>query len=256
MSNRDLAYIKKKGLANRNPRKIYKGNRRAKVAALYAEGMSQRAIAEKLDVSKATVYRDLKWLKSSEHVARAQDVAEAVTSGEIEVVPDMPTNIEEFREQERHNVIQLVADRLTYSEIAERLGISLRTVINHINAYLEEYGDWGGRTLQQWRNEQLIESYELMSQLKKEMYTEAVVLEDHFGDDAKYALTLEQAARIRRDARRDYLRVMEHIARLEQLLVQKTEVDIEHKVAVVKVRNVDIDSFPRQNGSGPRLIEG
>ena len=229
-------------------RKIYKGNRRRKVAALLSQGMSQRAIAEELGIGKSTVARDVKFLKESEHLLRAQDVADEVASaGDTDIIlVDVPTSIEEYRQQERLQVIDMVEKRYTYEQIAARIGISVRTVLRHVNSYLAEYGDWGGRTMLDWRNEQLMKSYQMMAELDDDMSCQPIVSYDADGDESGWDLTPFQASRTRQAARKQYVELMQHQARLLQLLVQKTEIDIEQRVVVANLRNVDLSAFPPQ----------
>ena len=252
----DVAYIKRTGREGQNPRTIYKGNRRQAGAALSIEGLSQRRIAERLGIGKSTVARDLKYLRSSEHQVRAQETAAEIVEGEfsVEIANDIPTNVKEFRDQERTNVIKFIAQKHTYEQTAIHLGISIDTVIRHINSYLAEYGDWGGRTMQDWRNEQLIKSYQMLQRLESEMDTEPIVGYDAMGDEKGWDLTPYQAGKMRSDARKEYMIALRHQAKLLQLLVSKTEIEVEQKVMVVKLRNVDLSMFPEQDS--PRLIGG
>jgi len=240
----------------RDKRGIFRGNRRSKVAALLAEGMSQRKIAKELDMSKSTVARDAAWLKKSEHLLRAREAADDIIEGELvsddttDIITlegsDLPTNFEEYREHERGQVAEMVARRKTYAQIADLLGISVRTVVNHVNSYLEEYGDFGGRTMLNWRNEHLLKSYELMSTLEDDMNCQPIPSKD---GSKTWALTPFQAQRTRDAARKRYMELMKYQAQLLQLLVTKTEVDVNQKIAVVTIRNIDGSVFPEQTAA-------
>ena len=191
----DVAYAKMKGKAGHNRRTIYKGKRRAKVAELVAEGMSERKIAAELGVGKTTVARDKAWLKTSAHLLRAQETALVLAEND-----DMPTNLAEFREQEVQNVIDLLATKMTYEQVARKLGVSISTVVRHVNTYLSEYGDFGGRTMMEWRNEHLLTSYGLMAELEEDMNCQP-----EKGSGKGWDLTPFQAQRTRDAARKRYL---------------------------------------------------
>ena len=231
----------------KDSRGIYKGNRRRKVADLSLQGMSQRDIAEELGIGKSTVARDIAWLRTSEHLLRAQDVADEVIEGElVSDEEEVPTSLVDYRDYERTKVIGFVEKRLTYEQIASKMGINRSTVLRHVNSYLAEYGDWGGRTMLDWRNEQLMKSYQMMAELEEDMSCQPIPAMDANEDESGWDLTPFQAGRTRQAARKQYLELMQHQARLLQLLVQKTEVDIEHRVVVANLRNVDLSAFPPQ----------
>lgn len=230
----------------KSPRRIYYGTRRAKVADMLAEGHSVRSIASEIGVSKSTVERDKQWLESSEHFTRAQDIAREIIEGEIIetglMLPEgnVPYDVEEYKQIERMNVIALVAKKKTYRQVADALNISISTVQRHVNAYLAEYGDWGGRTMVEWRNEQLIDIDEKMSELDADMNIQPIPRE---GTEAKWDLTPLQAANIRRSARALYADLQKQKSKLLGLLVNKTEVDVESKVMVVQVKGVDLSQL-------------
>ena len=242
------AYIADKGIEGRAPRQIYKGKRRQAVAALKTQGLSHRKIAERLNISKSTVARDLKWIESSEHQLRAQEAAQ-----ELVPVEGEDFSVAAFRDAERQKVVDLVAQKNTYETIARKLGISLATVIRHVNAYLAEYGDWGGRTMMEWKNEQILGLYNIMSNALEAMETKPVRAFDAMGDESGWDLTPYQAEKIRSDARKDWMTASEKQAKLLQLLVHKTEVDVEQKVIVMNLRGVDTSSFPKQGD--PMIID-
>lgn len=253
------AYIKDKGKEGRAPRQIYKGTRRQQVASLYEQGYSQRAIAEKLNIGKSTVARDLKWLKTSEHQLRAQETAQRMIDDDVveaeivEITSRDDFSLEAMRERERNNVVALIAKKNTYEEVANKLGISISTVVRHVNAYLAEYGDWGGRTQMDWRNEQIIGLYKIMANALDAMETEPIPAVDNMGDgDKGWDLTPYQAEKIKSDARRDWMAAQKQQAQLLQLLVQQVEVKKEERVVVVNLRDVDTSVFPKQDL--PRLV--
>ena len=244
----EVAYVKKRGKEGQAPRQVYKGRRRQAVASLLAEGLSHRKIAEQLGIGKTTVARDIKYLKSSEHILRAQETADKIVESGLETT-DVPTSVVEWREMERANVIDLIHQRHTYEQIAKKIGVSLSTVVRHVNSYLQEYGDWGGRTQLEWRNEHLVRSYELMAKIEMEMEMQPTRGQDAMGDEAGWDLTPAQAAKIRSDARKEYMQAMAYQGKLLQLLVSKTEVEVEQKVVVMRLGNVDLSAFPPQDAS-------
>lgn len=237
---------------HRRPRQIFIGNRRAKVAELWRDGVAQTEIGKRLGISISTVGRDIKWLKSSEHMARAHEMAEDIVEGELlskdgslVLMDSLPTNMEEFRTKEKAAVLRLLAKKQTYRQIADELGCQIGTVFNHVNAHLIEYGDWGGRSNAQWRNEQLIDVDARMVALDSDINMQPV--EDGEGG---YFLTIAQAARIRKDAMKVYADLMRYKAQLLSLLVQRVEVDVEQKVMVVEMKNVDFDTL-----RGPTVVQ-
>jgi DNA-binding CsgD family transcriptional regulator len=245
----DVAYAKRSGRAGHAPRRIRHGVRRRKVADLLAQGLSERKIAAAIGVGKTTVARDKKWLKTSEHLLRAQEAADALVEAETGVtLPEEPTNVAEFRAHEISQVARLIAERKTYDQVAQELNISVSTVARHVNKYLAEYGDFGGRTMVEWRNEHLLASYAMMAEIQDDMDCQPI--EGEKGWD----LTPFQAQRTRDAARKRYLELMQYQARLLQLLVQKSEVDVQHKVVVKPLRGVDLSSFPAQ-GETPQLVD-
>jgi len=237
------AYIKDKGKEGQAPRQIYKGKRRQAVAALKHQGLSHRKIAKRLNISKSTVARDLKWIASSEHMLRAQEAAK-----EIVPVEGEDFSVAAFRDHERQQVIDLVYNKHTYEEVAKKLGISIATVIRHVNAFLSEYGDFGGRTMLEWKNEQLLGLYDIMNNA-----LESMEVQPTWDSEGNPELTRYQAEKIRSDARRDFMAAQEKQAKLLQLLVHKTEVDVEQKVIVMNLRGVDTSSFPKQDD--PMIID-
>ena len=228
----------------KKPRQVYYGVRRAKVAKLLTEGKSHRAIAEELGVSKGTVTRDAKWLKSSEHLLKAQETAKElvedgmVLEGEIVPITEMPTNLAEWRGQERDLVIQLVARKLTYRQVAEALGVSIGTVIGHVNSYLGEYGDWGGRTMSEWRTEALVDIEDRLMELNDDMNIQPIPRLG--GEEPGWDLSPLGAAQTRLKARKLYSELQQQKQKLLGLLVNRTEVDVESKVMVVKIKGVDL----------------
>jgi DNA-binding CsgD family transcriptional regulator len=241
-----LAYdtIKK---PRRRPRKLYFQNRRNKVAELRTKGMSLRAIAEELGISKTTVARDVTWLESHEHMLRAQDVAEEIVEGQLMVIDEpLPTSLAEFRSLREESVILLLSKKKTYREVADELGIGINTVVKSVNNYLAEYGDWGGRTLEAWRNSQLMQIQEQMVRLQEDMATEPIGKQTEDGDEAPgWDLSPYQAAVIRDKARQRYTDLLAHESRLLSLLVQRSEVDINEKSVVVHVQGVDFEAWQR-----------
>ena len=235
------------------PGEIMLGSRREKVAKLRAEGLSQRKIAVKLGVSKSTIERDCQWLSKSEKRVRAQDTA--VVVGDMEEhkqlvnLDEEPTNIEERREWQRHKVIELVASRMTYAEVAAQLDVGISTVVRRVNEYLGQYGDWGGRTMQEWRNEELIQIEMQMVELQADMHAAPIRGVDASGNDI-WDLTPYQAAQTRKGARKQYAELLRSKAQLLSLLVQRTEVDVQQTNYVVQLGGVDLSSW------GPEIVEG
>ena len=97
-------------------------------------------------------------------------------------------------------------------------------------------------------------SYGMMQRLERDMETEPIQAYDALGDVSGWELTPFQAGKMRSDARKEYMAVVTHQAKLLQLLVSKTEVEVEQRVLVMKLRNVDFAAFPEQNA--PRIVSG
>lgn len=230
----------------KKPRKIYFQNRRNKVAELHTQGQSVRKIADALGVSRSTVHRDIKWLEEHEHMLRAQQAAEEVIEGELMVIDEpIPTSIAEFRSLEQKAVISLLANKKTYQQIADELGVSLNTVVNHVNRHLAEYGDWGGRTMIEWRNEQLLQIDQQLVELQEDMNIQPIPRMADGGEDEApgWDLSPYQAAVIRDKARKRYGELNIQKSRLLSLMVQRTEVDVNEKSVVVHVQGVDFDAW-------------
>jgi len=235
------------------PGEIVLGSRREKVAKYRAEGLSQRKIAAKLGVGKSTVERDCQWLKRKEANLRAEDTALAVVETEehqsIVDLSEVPTNVAERTEWQRHKVIELVASRMTYAEVASALEVSVKTVVRRVNEYLAQYGDWGGRTMQEWRNEELIQIEIQMVALQGDMYAEPLRGLDATGNEI-WDLTPYQASQVRKGARKQYAELLRAKAQLLSLLVQRQEIDVQQTNYVVQLGGVDLSSW------GPEIVEG
>jgi transposase len=230
-----------------------KGTRRQKVAKYRAEGLSQRKIAAKLGVSKSTIERDCKWLASQEADIRAEETAMVVAGTPehraIIDVEEIPDDKEERREWEKHKVIELVASRMTYKEVAEVMDVSVSTVVRRVNEYLGEYGDWGGRTMQEWRNEELIQIEIQMVELQDDMHCEPTKGQNAEGAEV-WDMSPYQAAITRKGARKQYAELLRAKAQLLSLLVQRQEVDVQQTNYVVQLGGVDLSNW------GPEIVEG
>lgn len=235
------------------PGQIVIGARREKVAKLRAQGMSQRKMAAKLGVAKSTIERDCKALDAAELRARAEDTAEEVIDTPehkaLVLLEDMPANMEERLEWQRHKVIELIASRMTYAEVAEAMGVSTKTVVRRVNEYLGMYGDWGGRTQQEWRNEELLQIELQMVELADDMRAKPIRGYDASGSEI-WDLTPYQAGQIRKGARKQYAELLRAKAQLLSLLVQRQEVDVQQTNYVVQLGGVDLSKW------GPEIVEG
>ena len=235
------------------PGEIMTGTRRQKVAKYRIEGLSQRKIAAQLGVSKSTIERDCKWLAAQEADIRAEETAVAIVETPehkaIIDVNEVPDGKVERYEWEKHKVIELVASRMTYKEVAEVLDVSVSTVVRRVNEYLGEYGDWGGRTMQEWRNEELIQIEIQMVELQADMHAEPLRGLDSTGNEL-WDFTPYQAANTRRGARKQYAELLRAKAQLLSLLVQRQEVDVQQTNYVIQLGGVDLSQW------GPEIVEG
>lgn len=235
------------------PGEIMVGTRRQKVAKYRAEGLSQRKIAAKLNVSKSTIERDCKWLAAQEADIRAEETAVAVVETPehkaIIDIDEVPDSKEERYEWEKHKVIELVASRMTYKEVAEVLEVSVSTVVRRVNEYLQEYGDWGGRTMQEWRNEELIQIEIQMVELQDDMRCEPERGMNAEGADV-WDMSPYQASQVRKGARKQYAELLRAKAQLLSLLVQRQEIDVQQTNYVVQLGGVDLSAW------GPEIVEG
>jgi len=135
---------------------------------------------------------------------------------------------------------------MTYRETADKLGCSIDTVIRDVNSYLQEYGDWGGRTMVEWRNEELVQVELQLVALQADMDIREEMGMDAEGGE-KWNLSIYQAANIRAKARKQFSELLRMKAQLLSLLVQRHEVDVTETKFVVKMRGVDFSKLGPQD---------
>lgn len=215
------------------PKQIEMAERRRNVLEMYYErNMSISDIARQLDSSYQVIRRDLQWLENEENRERAAK-AIAVQQSQADFA-----NIADDTEKRREALLDLVASRKTYQQISMETGLSVQTIARDLNDYVQEFGQWGGRTVENWRDQQLIELDNIFVSAMKDADTQPKK-----DSDGNWILSPVQAANIRNKARQTALSVQQRRAALIGMDQQKQEIEIEKRVVVAAVGGVPIDEL-------------
>jgi DNA-binding CsgD family transcriptional regulator len=208
--------------------------RRRQVAKMrYQDKMEVEEIAEKIGFSIMTVYKDLRWAEVDEN--RIRLMKEGTLEKPKKLVPAENKEEKQLRAQALND---LVESNKSYYQISKETGLSIETIANDLNKLAREIGHWGGRSMEDWRDQQLIEIDNLMVEAIRDSR-----VQPEMGDDGKWIITPYQAAQSRSSGRSDAIRLMERRAKLLGIDQQKQEIEITKNFVVAQIGGVDLDAF-------------
>lgn len=225
-------------------------NRRRKVLEYREAGKSRAEIARMMGVSITTIARDISWANNRANVVRLE---ETVKEHGVEVMDKIPTVPEEYQEYIRGAVLDLVESKKTYRQVSRELGVSLGSIHGWVNDYLAEIGDFAGRTVDQWRMEQILLLDLQITKVTKDSFQEAVPKYDDEGIQDGWEITPTRAAGVRNQSTKILVDLLYRKAKLLGLDQQKKEIEITRN-AVVRIRGINPMDFPQLEDVS--IIEG
>lgn len=216
----------------RTKKQIEIAERRKTVVELYfGQGMSAPDIAEQLGIPYQTIWRDVKFLEQEENRERAaKAVAVQQSQAEFRAIEDP--------DKRREALLSLVRSEKTYQQISIETGLSVQSIARDLNEFVREFAMWGGRTVEDWRDQQLLELDNL--------FVSAMVdarMEPYRDEEGNWEITPVMAANIRNKARQTAIKIQQRRASLIGMDQQKQEIEIEKRVVVASVGGIDLDEL-------------
>lgn len=213
--------------------------RRKKVAEMRLAGYTLKEMAKELGVASSTIINDVRAIKADADLVQLEK--SLITKNEDLVLAVSPEDDSPIR---RAAIEAALNQDKTVNQIAKETGATIREVTQWVNEALAEIGDYAGRTLDEWRTQDMIIIDRQISQLVESSAQEPVPDLDEDGNQIGWRISPSRAAQIRAQASKVLLETMHFRAKMLGLYQQKQEVEITRN-AVVRIRGVDISAFPQ-----------
>ena len=225
--------------------------RRKKVAELRAAGKTHKEMAEELGVATSTIINDVRAIKDDARLVRLE---ESLVTTNTDLVEAALKDDDPIR---RAAIDAALNQDKTVREIAREVGATYKEVAQWVNEALAEIGDYGGRTLDQWRMQDLMILDERIKRMVQDSEQEPIPDLDASGKRIGWVVSPLKAAQIRANAGKVLVDLLHYRSKMLGLYQQKQEIKITRD-AVVRIRGVDISSFPQLGDSSPPkdVIEG
>lgn len=224
--------------------------RRKKVSEMRLAGATISQMADVLGVATSTIINDVRAIKEDASIVQLERT--------LTEQPDILEAVSDNTDGKKLAVVEAALEgRATAQQIAKEQGITIKQVNKWVNEALSEIGDYGGRTLDEWRTQDLITVERRIRQLEEDARQQEVPeLNEDGNPTGNWLISPSRAAQIRASAGKVLIEMMHYRAKLMGLYQQKQEIEITRN-AVVQIRGVNLSSFPMANelASGD-VVEG